>query len=199
MKTMRHKIDLVDGGTITKNFKEVLLRVIDRRFERYFKINENSRELVIAAVCTPRFKTNFIEHEADIELARKMLINECVRHKNALETDTTQDTAVSNDDDFYLSFSSGRLFRRSSVELTIEGEVDRFLNDGRRDIKILNEYPSIRDVYFEFNTTLASSGAVERLFSQCLLIFTPRRNRISDANFEYAVFLKCNMWILNKN
>lgn len=199
MKTMRHKINLVDGGTISKNFKEVLLRVIDRRFERYFKINENSRELVIAAVCTPRFKTNFIEHEADIELARKMLITECVRHKNALETDTTQDTAVSNDDDFYLSFSSGRLFRRSSVELTIEGEVDRFLNDGRRDIKILNEYPSIRDVYFEFNTTLASSGAVERLFSQCLLIFTPRRNRISDAHFEYAVFLKCNMWILNKN
>lgn len=67
------------------------------------------------------------------------------------------------------------------------------------DDKCLHDYPLIRELFIEFNTTLASSGAVERLFSQRSLIFTPRRNRISDDHFEYALLLKYNYKILDNN
>lgn len=74
----------------------------------------------------------------------------------------------------------------------MEAEVERFFDDDRQDVNILNEYPHIREVYLRHNTTLSSSAAIERVFSLSALIFTPRPNRINATNFEYALLLKLN-------
>lgn len=192
IQTMRHKVDEIDGGMCTKSFKDAMIAVIDSRFGKVLKINENNKVLTVAAVCVPRFKTDFIDNEIDVEMARKMLITECMKHSSQLNEAENALGDLQCDDDFFLSFSSRRNIRRGSVELTIEGEVDRFLSEDKKDVQILKNYPHVRKVYMEHNTTLASSGAVERIFSQCSLIFTPRRNRISDVHFEYALLLKFN-------
>lgn len=80
----------------------------------------------------------------------------------------------------------------NSLEQSVEAEVERYLNGDQQENKILNEYPYIREVYLRHNTTLCSSAAIERVFSQSALIFTPRRNRIHSTNFEYALLLKLN-------
>lgn len=79
-----------------------------------------------------------------------------------------------------------------SIETDIEMEVDRYLNDSRKGITILNEYPNIKKNYFDFNTTLSFSAAVERMFSQSKMIFRPQRNKISHENFEQTVLIKTN-------
>lgn len=62
--------------------------------------------------------------------------------------------------------------RRISAELNIEAEVDRYLADDRKTNSILMEFPNISEIFFKLNTTLASSGPIERVYSQAALIHT---------------------------
>lgn len=194
VKTMRFNIEKVDGGNCTKSFKQTMLDVVDRRFRKFYKMDETNRELIVATMSTPRFKNGFIENDYEADNARKMLIDECIKlTPNEMETDGEEATATtSTDDDYFLSFGTRRYGRRNSIEQTVEQEVDRYSNDRRKENIMLTDYPIISTVFRKFNTTLASSGAVERVFSQTSLILTPRRNRISAQNFEFTLLLKYN-------
>lgn len=86
--------------------------------------------------------------------------------------------------------------RRNSLENNIDSEISRYLNDERIDLSILNDFPSIREIYFRYNTTLSSSAPVERLFSRSKIIFRPQRNRLSAENFERALLLNINSELL---
>lgn len=81
----------------------------------------------------------------------------------------------------------------------IESEVSRYLMDHRKENSMLNECPHIRRLFLKFNTTLSSSAPVERVFSQSMMIFTPRRNRISGAKFEKTLLLKHNRMLIKKS
>jgi hypothetical protein len=75
----------------------------------------------------------------------------------------------------------------------VETEVSSYLADPDRSLTVLNKYPLVKSAFIEFNTTLPSSAAVERLFSVGGQIETGRRNRLSDSNFEKLLLLKANM------
>lgn len=193
--SMRHHIATADGGNCTRSSQETMLKIIDRRFFKHVKFNEANKELILASVSTPKFKANFIRDEQHFDIARQMLVSECVE-LSPQTNDRTDNEATSsnnsNDDDFFLTFSLRRNIRRNSFEQSVEAEVERYLNDEREENIILNEYPYIREVYFRHNTTLSSSAPIERVFSQSALIFTPRQNRIHSTNFESALLLKLN-------
>lgn len=194
--TMRHRIMSLDGGNVLKDFQESMINVLRRRFTNYFNITETNRDLVVAAISTPRFKLSFIEQDSQCKMASCMLLSECLKlvseslDTTEVEIETTVDD--STDDDFFLSFGAMRALRRNSLEQNVEAEVNRFLEDDRKDLLILNEYPNVKKVYKKFNTTIPSSAAVERLFSQSSLIFTPRHNRILSEKIEKVSLLKHN-------
>lgn len=128
-----------------------------------------------------------------------MLIAECKKMKitSSDGEGTVEPESTSIQDDFIISYTRSReLHRRTSIESEIESEVSRYLCDIRTNISILNEYPHVRAAYFKFNTTLSSSAPVERVFSQSLMIFTPRRNRLSALRFEQALVMKHNRNLL---
>ena len=58
--------------------------------------------------------------------------------------------------------------------------------------KRLNKYELIKNVFLRYNSAIPSSAPVERLFSVAGLIETPRRNRLSDLNFEKLLLMKLN-------
>lgn len=86
----------------------------------------------------------------------------------------------------------------NTIDSQIETEVSQFLRDVRVENSILRDYRYIQPVFYKYNTTLSSSAPVERVFSQSLIIFTPRRNRISADNFEKTLFLKHNRMLIGE-
>lgn len=204
LNSVRHHITEQTGRSRLLEFKRVMLKVIDRRFGNLLKVDYGNYELLAAAASLPRFKTNSFQTEDDKRTVRNILIDECKRLAEYVEENNEPTSIETVQDDFYVSFedfyvSFGLIsVRRESTDNQIENEVLRYLSDDRKHDSILDEYPMIRNVYFKHNTTLAASAVVERLFSQSLMIFTPRRNRISPQNFEKALLLKCNRKIFEK-
>lgn len=193
--TMKHQLKSLEGGNILKPCRDNMLRAIDKRFGSYFQIDNYNKEMLLSSASSPRFRTDFIEKDVDVVFVKDLLISGCKILQSDANSgdfeDSTEDT-MNESTDFFVSFASRRDTRRRSIEIIIEEEVNRFLDDHRKDLKILDEYPNVRNVFLRHNTTLAASAAVERVFSQSNIIFTPRRNRLSADNFERLMLVKLN-------
>lgn len=193
---MKNELEELVGGNILKQCRETMLAAIKSRFNLFFKVDHNNKELLLASASTPRFKTDFIKEDLDCAFVKQMLISESKllqeqTHSNSDHFENRTE-ATNDSDDFFVSYASRRDARLRSTEILVEDEVSRFLDDTRKEVFILNEYPNVRNVFYRHCTTLSASAAVERVFSQSNMIFTPRRNRLLAHNFEHLVLLKHN-------
>lgn len=180
-----------------------MLAAVGKRLCHYYVFDETNKNLLIASVSCPMFKANFIESDDNIIYVKRLLIDECKKLSQTLSqsdlsmaNESSNNTEQAAEDDFIINFANKRNVRRTSLETDIESEVARFLVDERTQDNILNEYPHVREAYYKYNTTLASSAPVERVFSQTMLIFTARRNRLSADRFEKDVLLKHNQKLI---
>lgn len=73
-----------------------------------------------------------------------------------------------------------------------ELEALQYLEDTRKDLVMLNCYPTIKQLFLRFNATLPSSAPVELLFSFAGIISRPHRRKIGDKLFEKLLLLKDN-------
>lgn len=192
---------LRETNNIIKDFKELILNLIDNRFKNYFKYNELNKDLILSAASLPRYKTTFIESAVDREYVKNLLVLECEKLcKERMEQRVNSqnvESSATDDSDFIVCFADN--FNHSaSIDFQIKSEVSQFLIDVRKENSILRDYRFIYPVFYKYNTTLSSSAPVERVFSQSLIIFTPRRNRITADNFEKTIFLKHNRMLFSE-
>jgi hypothetical protein len=73
-----------------------------------------------------------------------------------------------------------------------ELEALQYLEDSRKDLVMLNYYPTIKQLFLRFSATLPSTAPVERLISFAGIILRPHRHKIGDKLFEKLWLLKDN-------
>lgn len=146
----------------------------------------------MAAITLPEMKADFIENDVDFHFAKQLLIEEYRQLKRTETVPENLPESAPQSGEFVRRFNSRRVIRSHSFESEIEADVNTFLSSPETDYKIFQRFPEMRHIFLKYNTTLSSSAAVERVFSQTLMIFTPRRNRLSADHFEQALMLKHN-------
>jgi len=72
-------------------------------------------------------------------------------------------------------------------------KVLKYFEDPRQRLESLNSHPIVKNIFLRYNTPVASSAPVERLFSFATMTILPKSNSLSDDLFEYKVVLKSNL------
>ena len=177
-----------------------------KRFEAIMKFNEDNKELILASAIHPNFKISWVENERDREYAQTLLINTYIEYSNA--RNKTANPPVSQSETSHAQNSTENQFfkrlrqeRRTSNDDTLTFDVWKYLLLPTDDSNLsqIRDNPILEDMFRRFNTTLSASGAIERIFSRALIVFTPRRNRICDQNFERILFVQQNSKLLSKS
>lgn len=75
-----------------------------------------------------------------------------------------------------------------------KNQVADYFKSGAQGMDSLNGFPLIKKTSLKLNAAAPSSAPVERLFSLGKLVFTPKRNRLSDQKFEKLLLLRYNHW-----
>ncbi|KZS02518.1 Uncharacterized protein APZ42_000417, partial [Daphnia magna] len=146
----------------------------------------HNNHLRLASISDPNFKTIWADEEEKAQLIT--LLRSVVRR---MQTSLRQQKKT--------RFLDGFKKKRTSIE---SDEVDSYLSEGTGELSSLDRFPTIKKIFLEYNSALASSAACERVFSCAGLIFTAKRTNLTDGNFEALVFLKlngdcCRLWANN--
>lgn len=204
VENTENKLFVSDYG---KLMNETMLKCFEKRFGDLMKICDENRHLILAAAIHPNFKLTWLESEGDREFAQTLLINSYVELASSIKrrTDLLSDSSQvsespprkkSQESQFFKRLRAGE--KRTSTEDSLTFDVWKYLLQTIDDPNLsqIRGYPILEQLFRQYNTSLASSAAVERIFSQALIVFTPRRNKISNGNFEKVLFVNRNRELL---
>uniref|UniRef100_A0A671TQG9 HAT C-terminal dimerisation domain-containing protein n=1 Tax=Sparus aurata TaxID=8175 RepID=A0A671TQG9_SPAAU len=135
-----------------------------------------SETAVLAAVTLPKFKLRwlFITQPYD---------EDQLTGTNAPTHSLSTDSAI---EDEFFSFED-----EEDTSASVESQVADYLKQG---MDTLDRFPLIKKISVKYNAATPSSAPVERPFSLGKLVFTPKRNRLTDKRFEMLLLLRYNQW-----
>lgn len=177
-----------------KHCDSLRLAIIDsleKRWNSYINLNDEANEAIIAACCHPMFKMRWLPSpllKKKGKNIQNILVDSALPLKNQREE--SDENKIATDDDWFIYNDCTP--SSSSSQNAVELEILQFLADKSVDLKMLNSYPTVKELFRKFNTSLPSSAPVERLFSFANIINSPKRNLLSDSQFEKLVLLKAN-------
>lgn len=197
-ENIEEKLYVSDYG---RTMNETMLICLSNRFGDMMKICDENKNLILAAAIHPNFKLTWLESETDREFAQTLLINSYVELANSKKNCTTAEYGAeivcspsenrSKESQFFKRLRTGEK-RTSTDSLTFDVWKYAIQSIDDKNLNQIRGIPILEELFRRYNTTLASSAAVERIFSQALIIFTDRRNKISYVNFEKLLFIKQN-------
>jgi hypothetical protein len=173
-----------------------------RRFKIFLDLSPEVNTAVLATMTHPYFKLRWLPIQfADQQSRLKGLLISAAR---SVSTDMPnicdQPRGDDTDDDYFAFAETNDADTQPSQTHTAQDmtnkcdlEVLQYLEDNRKDLKILHSYPIVKKVFIQYNAILPSSAPVERLFSFAGMITRPHRRSMSDKTFEHLLLLKGNI------
>ncbi|KAJ4430812.1 hypothetical protein ANN_19403 [Periplaneta americana] len=121
---------------------------------------------------------------------KKRIQNICV--KSAEQFSAISLVNSDNENNFYVFNLSTTDFEKEKEKnlSTVEYELIQFFNGKGTTLCTLENYPTVKQAFMKYNTSLYSSAPVERLFCFAGFIHSPARESLSDKLLEKLGFLK---------
>lgn len=131
-----------------------------------------------------RLQTQDRKDEAQASLLAEWRKSARDQQTGTASTPTRTDSAT---EDEFFSFED-----EDDTSATAQSRVVDYFKPAAREMDSLNGFPLIKNISLKYDAATPSSAPVERLFSRGKLVFTPKRNRLSDQKFEKL--LRYNHW-----
>lgn len=190
---------------ILKACQEGLLK----RFKNFFDFSKaEAKDAIVASFTLPRFKLRWMKsfesfykekkiddinsyvHKLAVEAAEKIDVSKTILTVDMEKGNTNAQDVT--DEFFELDGCHSPESVKSNNKRKFELEILQYSEDPSLDLKSLDRFPVIKEVFLRYNTCLPSSAPVERLFSFAEIVNAPRRHALSDTHFEQLVLLKSN-------
>ena len=83
---------------------------------------------------------------------------------------------------------------KEDTSSSAENQAADYIRSSAQNLNSLCGFSLIKKISLRYNAAIPSSAPVERLFSLGKLVFSPKRNRLSDKRFEKLLLLRYNHW-----
>jgi hypothetical protein len=156
--------------------------------EKRFKNMKKDSIIFLATVSHLKFKLRWLTGD-EKKKANYLLQLEIDATPNFDNNDEIRSILPQGEDEF--------LFNFEDVEEPYP-EIKRFIKAPyTSDLTTLNSMTIVKDVFIKYNTALSFSSSVEQLFNVAGDIFSKKRSRMNDKNFEDTLFCKVNLKTIN--
>ena len=148
---------------------------------------------MLAAVTLPKFKLRWLRSQELKDKAKASLLAECRKIVHEEPQPGTSITSSHHTD----SAKERDFFAFEEDEDTsslAENQVADYIRSSAQNLNSLCGFSLIKKISLRCNAATPSSAPVERLFSLGKLVFSPKRNRLSDRRFEKLLLLRYNHW-----
>ncbi|KAK7149322.1 hypothetical protein R3I94_008836 [Phoxinus phoxinus] len=189
METLMLKTESLKSGLqILGDLPDAIVTAIKTRFADVL----GNEKAVLAAVTLPKFKLRWLRSQQIKDKAKASLLAEC--RKIVLEepqpgTSTSSHHSDSAKENDFFSFEEDE--EHTSLA---ENQVADYIRSSAQNFNSLCGFSLIKKISLRYNAATPSSAPVERLFSLGKLVFSPKRNRLSDKRFEKLLLLRYNHW-----
>ena len=165
-----------------------LAYAIDSAIKERFANIFDSKDAIIAAVTSPKFKLKWIESQEKKDAYKQMIVDELRQDESEIVLEQKPDSESDDKRESFYEFDSGD----EMCSMTdVESEAMEFLRSAK-SLECFDKFPKVKQLFIKFNTMSPSSAPVERLYSLGNLIFNPRRNRLSDDKFQQLLLMRYN-------
>ena len=183
------KAEIPNLSVATTGFAYAIESSIKRRFENVF----DSKEAIIAALVSPKFKTKWVDSQESKDGYIQMMIDE-LRALDSV-TVTGDELSTSQNDEKKRDFYEFDTDDDEPTEDNAESEAAEYFRSAK-SLDCLGKYPKVKQLFLRYNVTIPSSAPVERLFSLGSLVLSSRRNRLTDGKFEKILLMRYNKHFL---
>ncbi len=167
-----------------------ILNGLQQRFGFLLTMEDTARNHILASMTHPYFKLRWVPEEKR-ESCRNIFIQTAQQFvRNAEFNNSALETVVDKQDKFF-KFNTTPINVDTHDVNRSQLNVLQYLDCPDKSLNSLKTC-SMVEMFLKYNTPLPSSAPVERLFSVGGLIFTKRRNGLSDEMFEKLLLLTKN-------
>lgn len=186
MEQMKHEAKLHHCNPLV----DAIINGVKQRFGYIFQ----DARLLIASAAHPMFRLAYIPSEKKADV-----VSNLKAEVNLLQTqDSNDDMEIYGEDPADDKDEVTGYFPTLKTRAVLN-EVDSYLQSTETNlVNAFQNLPMMKKIFLKYNTGVPASAACERLFSVGKDVFRPKRNRLSDANFEKLLLCRMNKHLLLK-